>query len=75
MKQILADFLNKLIEIRCDGTTIVRGTLLDIMDEVAKLEDEDKVTIFVAIAKINVFWEVKEKEKPVGFISKAKAKD
>jgi len=75
VKQILANYLNKMIEIHYGSTAAIRGKLLDIVEDVAKLEDEDKVTMYVAIDKICVFWEVKEKEKPVGFIRKPEAKD
>jgi len=75
VKKMLANYLNKIVEIHYGGTATIRGKLLDIVDEVVKLEDEDKVKVYVAIDKIHAFREVTEKEKPVGFISKSKAKD
>lgn len=69
MKQLLAQYLGKVIEIHCGGPAAIRGTLVDIIDGVARLKAEEEETHFyVAIDKIHLFAEVKEKEKPLGFV-------
>ena len=44
---------------------------MDVIDDVAELKDEDDLTFYVAIDKIHIFWEVSEKEKPLGFVSQS----
>jgi len=69
VKQLLAQYLGKVIEIHCGGSAALRGTLVDIIDGVARLKAEEEETHFyVAIDKIHMFAEVKEKEKPLGFV-------
>ncbi|RMG53672.1 MAG: hypothetical protein D6723_06760 [Acidobacteria bacterium] len=70
MKQLLTQYLDKTIEIHYGGAATVRGRLVDIIGNVLKLQDEDEGIFFVPIEKIHVFWEVKDKEKPVGFITR-----
>lgn len=75
MKQILSNYLDKTIEIHYGGTATVKGKLIDIIDGVAKLQDEDETIFYVPIDKIRVFWEVKEKGKAVGFLTKSSNKE
>ncbi|MCS6806758.1 MAG: MM0924 family protein [Acidobacteriota bacterium] len=70
MKQILTSYLNKTVEINYGGTATVKGELVDIIDNVVKLKALDETFLFIPIEKIHVFWEVKDKEKPVGFVYK-----
>lgn len=72
MKQLLAQYVGKVIEIHCGGSAAVRGTLVDIIDGVARLKaEEDEIFFYVAIDKIQMFAEVKEKEKALGFVGLA----
>lgn len=70
MKQVLAEYLGKTIEIHYGGPSAVRGTLETIVDGVARLKDEEGTIVYVALDKIHAFWEVREKEKSVGFVVK-----
>jgi hypothetical protein len=69
VKQVLTNYLGRKVEIHYGGTATIKGELVDIIDGIAKLKDEENVMLFVAIDKIRVFWEVKEKDKSVGFVA------
>jgi len=69
VKPLLAKYLGKTIEIHYGGTSTVRGKLVNLLDDVAELKDEEDLTFYVAISQIRLFWEVSEKEKPLGFVS------
>ncbi len=70
MKQVLAEHIGKTIEVHYGGPSAVRGKLEDIVDGVARLKDEEGTIVYVALDKIHAFWEVREKEKPLGFVVK-----
>jgi hypothetical protein len=67
--------LDKTVEINYGGTVTVKGRLIDIVDGVAKLQAQDQTIFYVPIDKIHVFWEVLEKEKAVGFVTKPSHKE
>ncbi|MBI4470980.1 MAG: hypothetical protein HY650_16830 [Acidobacteria bacterium] len=69
MKEILARFLGKELVLHYGTSSTVKGKLTDIADGVAQLEGEE-ATVYLAIDKINLFWEEKPREKPLGFITK-----
>ena len=75
MKQILSNYLNTTIELNHGGTASVRGQLIDIVDNVAKLKTQDDTVVYIAIDKIFAFWEIKEKEKALGFVIKPSHKE
>ena len=75
MKQILSSYLNKTVEIHIGGSATVKGKLIDIVDDVAKLEAQDETVFYVPIDKIHTFWEAREKDKPVGFVTKSGNKE
>ncbi len=69
MKEILATHLGKTLTIHYGTSSSVKGKLIDLADGVAQLEGEE-ATIFLAVDKINVFWEEKPRDKPLGFVTK-----
>ena len=69
MKEILAKFLGKSLIIQYGVSSTVKGKLIDLADGVAHIEGED-ATIFLAVDKVTVFWEEKEREKALGFITR-----
>lgn len=69
MKQFLANHLGKMLIIHYGSSSTLKGKLVDVADGVAQLEGEE-TTLFVAIDKINVFWEEIPREKALGFISR-----
>jgi hypothetical protein len=75
VKQILSNYLNKTIEINYGGTTTVKGKLLEIIDGVTRLEAQDKTIFYVPIDKIHAFWVVTERDKAMGFVTKADNQD
>jgi hypothetical protein len=72
---MLSAFLGKTIDINFGGTATARGKLLDIIDEVVKMQAQDETIFYVSIGKIHMFCEVKEKDKAVGFIPMSGNKD
>lgn len=75
MKHILSSYLNKTIEIHIGGSMTIKGKLLDIVDDLAKIEAQDETTCYVPLDKIHMVCEVKEKDKPVGFVTKSGHKE
>lgn len=75
MKHILSSYLNKTIEIHMGGSMTIKGKLLDIVDDLIKIEAEDEIICHVPLDKIHMFCEVKEKDKPVGFVTKSSPKE
>lgn len=75
MKHILSTYLEKTVEIHIGGSATVKGKLLDILEDVAKLQAQDETIFYILIDKIHMFWEVKEKDKPVGFVTKSSNKE
>jgi hypothetical protein len=53
----------------------IKGKLLDIVDDLAKIEAQDETTCYVPLDKIHMVCEVKEKDKPVGFVTKSGHKE
>ena len=71
MKHILSSYLNKTIEIHIGGSMTIKGKLLDIVDDLVRIETQDETTCYVPLDKIHMFYEVKEKDKPVGFVTQS----
>jgi hypothetical protein len=68
VKQILSEYKGKKVAFNYGGNAVVEGKVLDIIDDVVKLQDSDNLILFVPIEKIHLFWEVKEKGKTLGFV-------
>ncbi len=69
MKQILANHLGKNLVIHYGGGSSIKGKLVDVTDGVAQVEGEES-TMFLAIDKIDLFWEERDRDKSLGFITK-----
>lgn len=68
MKHILSSYLNTTIEVYVGGTLTIKGKLLDIIGDLVKLQTEDETICYVPLDKIHMVSEVKDKDKPVGFV-------
>lgn len=68
MKQFLSGFIGKKVDVVCTGGVAVRGQIESIETDVLVLKDEEDKVCYVAIDKITVVWETKDKSQRTGFI-------
>jgi small nuclear ribonucleoprotein (snRNP)-like protein len=68
MKSFLSGFVGKKIDVVCTGGVAVRGQIESIEADVLVLKDEEEKVCYVAIDKITVVWETKDKSSRTGFI-------
>ncbi len=58
----------KQIDVFCGGTSSLRGEVIKVEGGVLHLKDEEGYTCYVAVEKINVVWEARERnEHRAGF--------
>ena len=69
MKTFLQAFIGKKVDVVCTGGVAVRGEIESIETDVLVLKDEEDKVCYVAIDKITVVWETKDKVQRTGFIS------
>ena len=68
MKDLLASFIGKKIDVYCGGSSSLRGELLSVEVGVVHLRDDEGKSCYVAIDKIIVVWEAKDDEHRAGFV-------
>ena len=68
MEELLKKFVGKPVDIAFGVNSIIRGEVKDVRDGLAFLEDEEQRTVYVALDKISVVWEVKESHSRPGFV-------
>lgn len=68
MKLFLNGFVGKKVDVVCAGGVAVRGEIEAIEADVLVLKDEEDKVCYVAIDKITVVWETKDKQQRTGFI-------
>ena len=68
MEELLRSFTGREIDIAFNTNYVVRGTVNDVRDGIVFLEDEDKRSVYIAIDKISVVWEVKAMHSRPGFV-------
>ena len=71
MEQLLSKLIGREIDVVCSGASSLRGECLKVEDGVLQLKDEEGETCYVAIDKIVVVWEKKEKDRHPGFVFKS----
>ena len=71
MEQLLSKLMGREIDVVCSGASSLRGECLKVEDGVLQLKDEEGETCYVAIDKIVVVWEKKEKDRHPGFVFKS----
>jgi hypothetical protein len=68
MQDVLSKHIGKRVDIRCSGSTSIRGEVIKVEGGMVQLKDSDDKTCFVAIDKIVVVWEAPEEEHRAGFV-------
>lgn len=68
MKSFLSGFVGKKVDVVCTGGVAVRGQIESIEADVLVLKDDEEKLCYVAIDKITVVWETKDKSTRTGFI-------
>ena len=71
MEQLLSKLIGREIDVVCSGATSLRGECLKVEDGILQLKDEEGETCYVAVDKIVVVWEKKEKDRQPGFVFKS----
>jgi len=68
MEELLKKFVGTQIDVAFGVTSVIRGEVTDVRDGLVFLRDEEQRTVFVALDKISVVWEVKESHSRPGFV-------
>jgi len=71
LEQLLTKLIGHEIDVVCSGASSLRGECLKVEGGVLQLKDEEGETCYVAIDKIVVVWEKKEKDRQPGFVFKS----
>jgi hypothetical protein len=71
MQETLSKLIDKEIDIVCTGAASLRGKVTRVADGVLELKDEQGEVCHVAIDKIVVVWEKRDKDRHPGFIFKS----
>ena len=68
----MRDFLNTLsgkkIDVVCSGGVAVRGEVVSVTEDILTLKDDEEKVCYIAIDKVTVVWETKDKQPRSGFI-------
>jgi hypothetical protein len=68
MEELLKKFVGKQVDIAFGVSSVIRGDVVEVRDGILSMEDEEKRSVFVAVDKISVVWEVKENHSRPGFV-------
>jgi hypothetical protein len=68
MHEFLATLIGRNIDVYCGGASSLHGEVVKVEGGVLHLRDEDKKMCFVAIEKIIVVWDAKDREHRAGFV-------
>jgi len=69
MHNLLSRLVGKKVDLRCEGSTSLRGEVIKVEGATVQLKDSEDKTCFVAIDKIVVVWEAPDAEHRAGFVS------
>jgi len=69
MHDLLSKLLGKKVDLRCEGSTSLRGEVIKVEGGTVHLRDSEDKICFVAIEKIVVVWDAPDEEHRAGFVS------
>ena len=69
MRELLVRMVGKKVDVFCGGTSNLSGKLVKVEESVVHLVDDDDRVFYVAIDRIAVVSERRDREKGVGFLS------
>lgn len=68
MEELLKQLLSKNIDVTCGSNASFRGDVVDVKNGVLYLRDDDGKVAYVAVDKIAMVYERKDKEHRPGFL-------
>ena len=71
MEPLLSKLVDKEIDIVCTGAASLRGKVVKVEDGVLQLRDDEGELCYVAVDKIVVVWEKRDRDRHPGFIFKS----
>ena len=71
MQELLSKLIDQEVDIVCTGAASLRGKVIRVADGVLELKDEQGEVCYVALDKIVVVWEKRDKDRHPGFIFKS----
>lgn len=69
MENFLTKMINRRVDVHCSGSISLRGEVARVEAGVLHLKDDEDQTCYVAIEKIAVVVEARERESRAGFLS------
>ena len=71
MEEFLKQMMGKKIDVSCGASSTVSGDVVDVKGGILYLRDDDDRVAYIAIERIAVIWESKDKDHEVrtGFIT------
>lgn len=69
MEKFLIGMKGKRVDVMCAGALSLRGEVKQVEDGIIYLRDEEDNTCFIAVDKVVIVWEARDKEPRAGFIS------
>ena len=71
MKELLSRMVGREVDVVCIGTSSLRGTIVEVDDDVLQLKDAEDNVCYIAIDKIVAVWEKRDKDRHPGFVFKS----
>jgi hypothetical protein len=71
MRDLLSKLIDKEVDVVCTGTSSLRGRVVRVDGDVLHLKDDNDNICYVAIDKITLVWEKRDKDRHPGFIFKS----
>ena len=71
MEYLLSEMTGKRVDVLCVGAVSLRGEVVKVTNLLVEMRDEDDQTCFIALDKIVVVWEARDKEPRAGFLAGA----
>ena len=71
MEELLNGMKGKHVDVLCSGAVSLRGRVVKVTNGLVEMRDEDDQTCFIALDKIVVVWEARDKEPRAGFLAGA----
>jgi ribosome maturation factor RimP len=68
MHTLLSRLVGKKVDLRCEGSSRVRGEIIKVEGGTVQLKDSENKICFVAIDKIVVVWDAPDEEHRAGFV-------
>ena len=69
MHNLLSKLVGKKVDLRCEGSTSLRGEVVKVEGGTLQLRDSEDKLCFVTIDKIVVVWEAPDEGHRAGFVS------